>query len=337
MYPERRDLYRQLEAKRNSRVIVYVTGDRSGLETKISSDALNFFIRHLDIIGDVDRITLYLYTRGGDTLAAWSIANLIRQFCKEFEVVVPEKARSGGTLICLSANKIVMTKQATLGPIDPSVDTPLNPQVPGAPPQTKVSVSVEALNSFLDFARKSLGDKADLANVFLMLSQSVHPLVLGGAYRARTQIRMLAKRLLSRQISDDNQIETILQFLCSESGSHDYTIDRAEAREGLGLQIEKPDNELYSLIKQIYDNIADELELTNPYDPGLLLGKNDRTVYSLKRVLLESTEGGSHVFISEGELNKIPFQQPGIPVPQEAIQDNRRFEGWRYNNVRPTN
>ena len=77
--------------------------------------------------------TLFLYTRGGSTSASWSISNLIQQFCDEFEVIIPSKTHSGGTLLSLGAKTIVMTKQAKLVPIGPSVNTPLNPQVPGAP------------------------------------------------------------------------------------------------------------------------------------------------------------------------------------------------------------
>jgi ClpP class serine protease len=74
----------------------------------------------------VQQAQLYLYTRGGNTLAAWTLVNLIRNFCKDFEVIVPFNCHSAGTLISLGANRIVMTKQATLGPIDPSVNGPLN-------------------------------------------------------------------------------------------------------------------------------------------------------------------------------------------------------------------
>ncbi|MDD2238209.1 MAG: ATP-dependent Clp protease proteolytic subunit [Kiritimatiellae bacterium] len=132
MYTQRKQLIQELEASRESRVLCYVTGDRRGLETQISSETYDLFVNHLDTIGPVKRISLYLYTRGGDTLAAWSIINLIRQFADELEVIVPSKCHSAGTLMCLGANSIIMTKQATLGPIDPSVNNPLNPQIPRA-------------------------------------------------------------------------------------------------------------------------------------------------------------------------------------------------------------
>ncbi len=329
MYQARKLLYEQLEKNLNSKVIVYVTGDRRQMETKIHSEVLDFLIHHLDTIGDVSKITLYLYTRGGDTLASWSIANLIRQFCTTFEVIIPFKCHSGGTLICLGADNIIMTKQATLGPIDPSVNTPLNPQIPGAPPTAKVPVSVEAISGFLEFAKTELRGEDHLREVILQLTRVVHPLVLGDAFRARTQIQMLARKLLSSQIQDHAKIEKILTFLCSQSGSHDYTINRREAREDLELPIQKPDDTLYRLIKDIYDDIASELELTIPFDPNLVLGVNSTVTYSFKRALVESVEGGSHRFISEGNLIRQQIQaQPGIS--QEAISDKRKFEGWRH-------
>ena len=52
---------------------------------------------------------------------------MIRLFCDEFEVIVPSKAHSTATLICLGADRVVMTKQATLGPIDPGINDPPNP------------------------------------------------------------------------------------------------------------------------------------------------------------------------------------------------------------------
>lgn len=257
------------------------------------------------------------------------VVNLIRQFCKKFEVLVPMKAHSGGTLICLGADAIIMTKQATLGPIDPSVNTPLNPLPLGAPPNVRVPVSVEAINGFLDFVKAERLPPDEMRYILEDLSKQVHPLVLGEAFRARSQIRMLARKLLSSQINNENKMEKILQFLCSESGSHDYTINRREAKDELGLVIEKPDDSLYKAIKALYDDIAKELELTTPFNPDMLLGTNSQVNYTFRRALIESIAGGCDVFISQGQLNRQPVQiQPGIT--QIAIKDSRTFEGWRH-------
>jgi hypothetical protein len=332
MFKDRLRLYERLEADRGSNVIVYITGDRRGLETKISAEVVDLFIHHLDYIGVVDKLTLYLYTRGGDTLAAWSLINLLRIFTDHLEVIVPSKAHSAGTLLCLGADSIIMTKQAALGPIDPSVHTPLNPQIPGAAPNAKVPVSVESINGFIEFARHTLGKDADLKQVFVHLASTVHPLVLGDAFRARGQIRMLASRLLARNNKSKDEIDKILEFLCSESGSHDYTINRREARNQLRLPIGNPNAEQYEIIKAIYDDVANELDFGSPYDPNVILGVENTAQYCLPRALIESRKGGSHVFHSEGVLSRQQVQvQPGIV--QQALQDERKFEGWRHRNA----
>jgi hypothetical protein len=224
-----------------------------------------------------------------------------------------------------------MTKQATLGPIDPSVNGPLNPQVPAGPAQARVPVSVEAINGFLDFAKEGAGltDPVLLKEAFLRLVEHVHPLVLGEAFRSRTQIRMLARRLVARQISDENKVNRILEFLCSESGSHDYAIYRREARDELGLKVEKPDDDMYKRLKAIYADFADDLKLAEPYSPDVALAGAQQIKYSLRRCFLESAAGGSHFFISEGELSRRSVQTaPG--VTQIAVEDRRTFEGWRH-------
>jgi hypothetical protein len=331
MYKDRVGLYQDMEKNRGAKLLVYVTGDRPGLETEIHPEVLDYFVDHLDIFGVVDKISLLLYTRGGNTLAGWSIINLIRQFCDDLEIIVPSKCHSTGTLMCLGANRIIMTKQATLGPIDPSINTPLNPGIEGAPPAAKVPVSVEAIKGFIGLAKEELDikDDANLTQVLLKLSDKVHPLVLGQVYRARSQIQMLAKRLIENQMDDEETAKAAISFLCSESGSHDYTIHRREAKDGLGLAVEKPDDTLYALIKGIYDDIRGDLELTTRHDPYRLLAACTQVNYSLRRALVESVDGGSYCFVSEGVLNKHVLEpQPG--VQRVALEDQRTFEGWRH-------
>ncbi len=79
MRAQREKLIQELETSRNSKVLLFFTGDRRNLETRIASDVYDLFVNHLDKIGVVKKLSLFLYTRGGDTLAAWSLVNLIRQ------------------------------------------------------------------------------------------------------------------------------------------------------------------------------------------------------------------------------------------------------------------
>ncbi len=332
MFKDRLPKYKELEEFRHSRLLVYVTGDRQGMETVMHSEVVDRFVRHLDAMTGTEKISLILHSRGGETISGWTIANLIRSFCKDFEVIVPIRATSAATLLCLGADRIVMTRQAVLGPIDPNVNTPLNPPMPGAPPNIRIPVSVEAIKGFVQLAKEEFGikDSHDMVQVLSVLSANVPPLVLGEAFRARSHIKMLANSLLRLQFAgrkEKSKVEKIVKFLCSESGSHDYTLNRTEAREQLGLHIERPNDREYTLIHEIFEDIQKELELTTPFNPPVMVAASPATEYMCRRALIESCNWGTDVFISKGVLTSRQQVTPGGVMTQ--IEDRRSVEGWR--------
>jgi hypothetical protein len=330
MYSDRVACYKELEELRRSKLLVYITGDRPGMETQIQHEVLDYFSEHLDTFASPKKISLYLYSTGGDILAGWSIVNLIRQYCDEFEVIVPSKARSTATLITLGADRIIMTKKATLGPIDPSVTIPLNPQTSGSPERVRFPISVEAVAGYLELATAELNIKNEqlLTSILLKLSDLVHPLALGQIYRTRLQIQALAAKLLKTHLDDENKIEKIISFLSSKSGSHDYTIHSKQAASELHLPIEEPDEELDRIIKKIYDDFREELELNSRYNQNIFIGENNKKEYSFNRAAIESISGGYHKFISQGVLEKSELPTKAELV--KNINDKRIFEGWKH-------
>ncbi|MBS1516587.1 MAG: serine protease [Bacteroidetes bacterium] len=328
MRTNRLDAYKEIERLRNSKLLVYVTGDRQNAETNIGADIIAPFANHLDIIGGVEKISLLIYSNGGSTLAGWNLVNLIRSFCNDFEVIIPFRCQSAATLISLGANRIIMTKQATLGPIDPSTNGLMNPQVNINGQNIRVPVSVEHVNGYLDMAKEDANLKdVDLKEVFLKLADNIHPLSLGDVYKAKSQIKMLAEKLLKYHTIEVTNVPKVISFLCSESGSHDYTINRKEAKDELGLNVEVPSEELYKNIKEIYQDIENELELRNPFNANVLLATVNTLPYTMRRALIESVEGGTDVFVSEGTISKI-----NIAPGKTGIQDSRTFESWRHEN-----
>ena len=165
----------------------------------------------------------------------------------------------------------------------------------------------------------------NMTEILLKLSDKIHPLALGQVYRSRQQIQMLAKKLMTWQNLSEKREEKIINFLCSESGSHDYAIRRKEARDSLGLNIEKPDKETYKIIKAIYDNISLELEYATPYNPEIILGANNSANYICRRCIIESVSGGTDVLTSEGSLTR-----QIVGTNKILIQDSRVFEGWKH-------
>ena len=156
--------------------------------------------------------------------------------------------------------------------------------------------------------------------IFQKLADEVHPIALGDVYRARTQIQMLAEKSLTTHIEDNKVIKRIISVLCSESGSHDYTINRREAISDLQLPIEKPDPQFYSLIKNLYVDIREELELLKPFNPDSYLGKEQKKSFKFVRNLIESVTGGSDRFITKGKCVR---GNQGIGVLPD-------YEGWEH-------
>lgn len=327
MYATRQALYQQLANQRKSKILAIITGDRAGLETQIAPDLVDLVGGLLDHYEGAETISLYVYTRGGDTLAGWSLVNLLREFCDKLEIIIPSKCHSTGTLIGLGADKLVMTKQATLSPIDPSVNTPLNPLVPNS--NQRLPVSVEDVAGFIDMARQEGGLKgASIAPVFMKLAEAVNPIVLGRVLRARAQIKDLARKLLTSHMSDSQQIKRIIDHLCVEAGSHDYSIYRTEARKLLKLDIETPSMGLYNLIKDIYMDLRKELLLGEPYSVTVMaagLAAGTSRSYEHSRALIESQDNGGYRFVTKGTVTNLG-PHPG--TGQMQLKYETTFEGW---------
>lgn len=321
MYADRIEKYKLLEESFNGKILSYITGDRVGFETQIEQDAIDLIIDHLDKIGVVERLLLYLYTRGGNTAVAWNIVNLLRMYCDELYIIVPHKAHSAGTLISLGAEKIIMTKQATLSPIDPSIVTSLNPMIQNGPVAQPFPVSVEAIQGFIELAHEEFSVKENEEAVS-KLADYVHPIVLGEAYRSRGQIKRLARELLAYQSLDEKKVDALVDFLCSDSGSHDYTINRREAKDKWSLNAAKPTDEQYIIIKEVYEDFSQELGLRQALDP-----RRNPGAYAVRRGFIESIYRGSDYFITEGTI-----EAAVLPDGQEAVKSTIAYEGWRHDN-----
>jgi hypothetical protein len=289
-------------------------------------------------MGFQEKIDLYLYSTGGLTMAGFGLVNLIREFCKSFNVIVPFKALSCGTLIALGADEIIMTKMGQLSPIDPSLTSPLGPQVPlpGLPGSLQtVPVNVEDVMSYLELAKGQVGadeDKSLLASVFDRLSQSVNPLALGAVNRVREQISFLARTLLSSHMSDENRINKIVETVIRGRFSHDYLIGRKEAKETLELPVIDVPDDLDKKIVQLYSEYDSMLELSIPYHPETLLGSQNTAVGSFNRAIIES-DNMTHVFRTTKEIQRISLTPPNVPAPTTGYLEKIISERWELDNT----
>ncbi len=123
----RQRLITSFEKTRDSRVIVLIHRQETmsllgfPIFRYIDIDDSEEVIRAIHMTDPDMPLDLVLHTPGGLVLAAYQIAHAIRMHQGKITVFVPHYAMSGGTLIALAADEIVMEEYAVLGPVDPQL------------------------------------------------------------------------------------------------------------------------------------------------------------------------------------------------------------------------
>jgi len=283
MTNHRKNLLKELEEVRGSKIICYLGADRQSISTRIAPDIIPVFYKHLVSLGPVKKIDLFLFTKGGDVLTALRLVDLIYEFTDQFSILIPYKAYSAGTLIALGASEIIMNKTAELSPIDPNVTSIFNPQDP-LNATARLPVSVEDIYSFFSVT-KNLGivNEDAMVPVFLRLLDSVQPLAIGSLYRSYLLIKDVARKLLIKHMDinfEEQKINDIVNKLTKKFFSHNYIIGRKEALESLKLPIVYSDESLESKIWLLYESYEAYLDLNKPYSPELSADKNGNFMVS---------------------------------------------------------
>lgn len=208
---------RRLEHQRGSRVISLVHRQETmsflGIPVfrYIDVDDSEQLMRAIDLTDPQVPIDLILHTPGGLALASSQIARAIARHPGKSTVFVPHYAMSGGTLIALAADEVVMSRHAVLGPVDPQI---------GLHPAASILRAVE---------RKPV---AEVEDETLILADQ--------AEMARRQLHTLVIELVRERLDPARANELATQ-LASGRWTHDYPIPPEEAHAlGLPISTEMP-------------------------------------------------------------------------------------------------
>lgn len=320
----RKEIITQLEKEQGTKIVTYITGDRQPFPTQIASDVIPLLSNQLEKISSSKIISLFLYTTGGDILTPIRVAKLIRNHCEEFEVLVPYKAHSAGTLIALGADRIVMGKLGELTPVDPSTGHPFNPPNPKNPTQN-LAISVEDLNSYFMLAKEKAKVKDEqMIEVYKVLTDKLHPLSLGNTYRAYRMAKKITEKLLYLHMdkkTEKNKIAKIVKEMTGDITIHAYPIDRDEAKE-LGLKICNPSDSVGQLMKELYDDYAKTMKLGQPFHPTEFLGDNEIAKFEYVSAYMEGSDL-SYQFTLNGKVQK------SIKNNQSTIDMNLESQSWK--------
>lgn len=150
-------------------------------------------------------IEIVLHTPGGLVLAAKQIASALADHPAPVTAVVPHYAMSGGTLIALAADEIVLDPHSVLGPVDPQL---------GQYPAASVLAALEAP-----------GDRDDETLILADMSR-----------KAIVQVESFVGRMLEEKLGPQRSRE-VARLLATGTWTHDHPLQRAEL-ETLGLPVQ---------------------------------------------------------------------------------------------------
>lgn len=343
---DKKTLIKQIETLRKSKVITYLTGDRQGApgtpSARVAMDIVPIISKHLQTIGKVPSIDLFLYSSGGNTMVPWRLVAMIREYCDKFSVIIPYKSHSAATMIALGADEIVMSDLSELSPIDPSTANVFNPIDP-ANPQNRIPVSVEDVMAYFDLAKNKFGikndeDLAKIFNKFVEANPQIHPLALGNINRTHNLIRILAKRLLKSHKTPmkEDEVEKIVDYFTEKLYSHQYFIGRKEAKEDLGVKtVVYADASTAKAMADLFEEYKKEMELGILWNAENELGPNNMQAKKDYKIAVIESSATENFYNLSLEFRKqqvnIMQQTPQGPmqIPQEQVGIRVIGQGWK--------
>lgn len=216
--------FQALERKRGSRVIALIHREEIisllgfPIRKFINIEDSEQIMRAIRLTPEDMPIDLILHTPGGLVLAADQIAHAIKSHPAKVTVFIPHYAMSGGTMIGLAADELVMDPNAVLGPVDPQI---------GRYPAVSLLRVIEDKN-----INKIEDETLILADI---------------ARKAIFQVKGKMFRLLKDRLGDEKAKE-LADLLTEGHWTHDYPIGCQEL-EKLGLDVcSRMPSEIYEIM-----------------------------------------------------------------------------------------
>lgn len=237
---------RAIEERTGRRLICYVGGPA----TSIGSYDVPPFV---DLLHDCEsgaHLDLLLQTPGGDVDQAERIVLMCRKRVRrgQFRVVVPDSAKSAGTLIAIAADEIVMGEPSELGPIDPQITV----TTAGGEPMTRPAQSIlDGLQEIVDSAEDQLSP------AYFPLLDKLDPALIDFCKKALSRSEQFAERFLSAHMlsHDKEKAAAVAKELnaVEKHLSHGAVIDAIRATNmGLTIRSLPPSSDLWQALWRLY-------------------------------------------------------------------------------------
>ena len=246
----RKKLYSKIEETLKKPIVCYFTS--FVYPVMIDDSDVNMLEQVLRTMPLQDGFYLVINSPGGDGLAAERIINLCRSYSgtKNFTAIVPGKAKSAATMICLGADEIWMGVSSELGPIDPQITIQESTGV------AKRFSIYNIIESYKELTEKAVTSQGHIEPYLQQLARYDAREIKGyeAAFDLSKDIAMKALKTGMMKTMDNKAIERkIVGFLDpSKTKSHGRPIFRDESQK-CGLKIVSGEtHEVWDLIYELY-------------------------------------------------------------------------------------
>ncbi len=226
----------ETEAETNRKLIVYAADFKKGSPYTPPSIEPDDKVGFSDLIEGLEGEPLDILIRstGGSAEVAEELVGMLRANFESIRFVVPDRAMSAATLMCLAGDSILMDERSFLGPIDPQIEI--------QSPHGNMRLPAQTVIDGFEEARKAVSEDQKALNVFLPWLTQYGPFVQVCRSAIDLSIELattwLEKYMLAGQLNAQETAEQIAKYLSDHAlhKSHGRPIGIDDARER-GLQI----------------------------------------------------------------------------------------------------
>ncbi len=261
--------------------IAYLTAINKKVSSElinISDDDIKQFVNLInDIPNEIQEINIVLHSRGGYMISARQIAEIIRDRFKRVTYIIPYMAHSAASMICMTADEIIMTPESSMSPFDVQILSPVSNDYYPATKLVKIAKDARKRCSFFKlFTQKNLCDDWEHKKIERVIFECNASISITKNYTLYWLMKYFFKSFKNTSYSMSNYIVIPIWKRFSKNGRaankivrfftnlnihivHNNPIMYHEIKD-IGLNISCADEELLSILRETYI-LADDLFL----------------------------------------------------------------------------
>ena len=205
-------------------------------------------------IDNPDKLYILINSPGGIPPSCYNISHMLRSCFPFIKAFVPQVALSGGTLMALSSNKLVMGAASRFSPFDV--------QVPYSESHVSAYAMGKALSRITEYFRTKTAEEAPYP--WKSMADKLDPVILESWSTSLAEIGVYANELLRKSGYTDEECRKVIKALVLTENTHSFVIHRDRAKEiGLHVSDDDEDAKVLNIMREWLSGYAFESKVTH--------------------------------------------------------------------------